>query len=159
MPKGHGQKPSPQHVAMNLLARREHSRAELKTKLLAREFNETEVDDAIADLATRDLVSDERFAEAFTNSRVRRGQGPVRIRQELRQRGVEAAVIHRCLDTLAPDWADVAGATRLKKFGAAPPADYKEKARQMRFLQYRGFTTEQINSAFDTVVAGDEIDG
>ena len=87
MPGGSGTTLSPEMVAMNLLARREHSRAELKEKLLKREFEPDEVEATVASLADRNLISDERFAESFATGRIRRGQGPVRIRQELRQRG------------------------------------------------------------------------
>jgi regulatory protein len=148
MPSGSGSALSAENVAMNLLARREHSRAELAEKLRKREFEPEEVDATISSLAERNLVSDERFAESFTSGRIRRGQGPVRIRQELRQRGVADALIEACLVTLAPDWGGIAIEVRRKKFGAAVPDDFKEKARQMRFLQYRGFTTDQIQAAF-----------
>jgi regulatory protein len=156
MPSGSGSTLSPEMVAMNLLARREHSRAELIDKLLKREFDPADVETTVASLVERNLVSDERFAESFATGRMRRGQGPVRIRQELRQRGVADALIDACLVTLAPDWGGIAIEVRRKKFGAAVPDEFKEKARQMRFLQYRGFTTEQIQAAFGGAA---EVDG
>ena len=147
---------SPQHIAMNLLARREHSLLELKLKLTARDIDADQVDAVVADLAARDLVSDARFAESFTQARMRRGQGPVRIRQELRQRGVDAATADNCLAARAGEWESLVVSVRHKKFGESLPEEFKDKAKQMRFLEYRGFTAEQINAAFEKVSAEHE---
>ncbi len=147
---------SPHNMAMNMLARREHSLLELKTKLIARDIPPDEADDVVASLAARNLVSDERFAGSFVRVRVRKGQGPVRIRQELRQRGVSSDVIHAHLDTMASEWNSLADEVRRKKFGGVAPPDYKAKARQMRFLEYRGFTTEQIMTALENVSSDDD---
>jgi len=132
---------------MNWLARREHSLAELRTKLADREFSPEEIEAAVAGLAADGLVSDERFAEAFVASRVRKGQGPVRIRMELIRRGINGELITLHLDGMEYEWGTLAGEVRRKKFGAEIPADFKEKARQMRFLEYRGFSGAHIRSA------------
>ena len=148
-----GPAPSPRNTAMNWLARREHSRAELCAKLAEREFSPEEISAAVAQLVADGLVSDERFAESFTAVRARKGQGPVRIRVELRRRGVADDLIRMQLDEAGIDWKDKASDVRRKKFGAMMPADYKDKARQMRFLEYRGFTGDQIRAA-----VGDDFD-
>jgi len=134
---------------MDLLARREHSAAEMRAKLIAREFDADEVDLTIERLVDEGLLSDARFAEAFVSARLRKGQGPTRIRGELKQRGVAAPLIDVQLDRVDTDWAAMARSVREKKFGPDRPTDYRERARQSRFLQYRGFTGEQIQSAFD----------
>jgi len=141
---------SPRNVAMNLLARREHSVAELKTKLAVRELSPEDIDEAVDKLIREGLVSDERFAEAFVAYRMRRGQGPVRIRAELVQRGVCEALISKFLDSCSGDWFDSVRTVREKRFGPEFPTDFKERARQSKFLQYRGFTSEQIRQAFAT---------
>jgi regulatory protein len=128
---------------MNLLARREHSTLELRDKLLARGFENDEIMSALQTLSREGLLSDERFTESFIHSRVERGSGPVKIRAELRQRGVTDEVIANWLDERDRAWLERAEAVRCKKFGSALPVDYKEKARQARFLQYRGFSAEQ----------------
>ena len=138
-------------VAMDLLARREHSETELRTKLTARDFTSDEIDATLAGLARDGLLSNERFTEAFIAARTRRGQGPVRIRVELEARGIGAALIGAGLEDI--DWFALAREARHRKFGPGAPADYAERARQARFLQYRGFTGEQIRSALDD--AGD----
>ncbi len=137
-------------MAMNLLSRREHSVAELKIKLAARELDPEDIDDAVDKLIKEGLVSDERFAEGFVAYRMRRGQGPVRIRGELIQRGIGEDLISNFLDSCSGDWFDSVRAVREKRFGPECPADFKERARQSKFLQYRGFTSEQIRQAFTT---------
>jgi regulatory protein len=134
---------SVRETAMNLLARREHSTQELRDKLLARGFEDDEIMPALQTLSQEGLLSDERFTESFIHSRMERGSGPVKIRAELRQRGVADEVIANWLDERDHAWLERAEAVRCKKFGSALPVDYKEKARQARFLQYRGFSAEQ----------------
>lgn len=138
---------SPRNMAMNWLARREHSRAELRDKLAAREFEPEIIAATVAELAADGLVSDERFAESFVTARMRKGQGPVRIRAELRRRGISSELTQLHVDESGRDWAGLAREVRSRKFGDACPEDFKEKARQMRFLEYRGFDGGQIRAA------------
>jgi regulatory protein len=130
-------------TAMNLLARREHSTQELRDKLLTRGFEDDEIVPALQTLSREGLLSDERFTESFIHSRMERGSGPVKIHAELRQRGVADEIITDWLDERDRVWLERAESVRCKKFGSALPVDYKEKARQARFLQYRGFSAEQ----------------
>lgn len=138
-------------AAMNLLARREHARDELRTKLLKRFGSEGErvktVDQALARLEEQGLQSDERFTEAFVTARERQGKGPLRIAQELRQKGVSDSLVSLYLDEGDERWWDLANEVRRKRFGDAPVETPKEKARQARFLQYRGFSHEQAREA------------
>ncbi len=127
---------------MNLLARREHSTRELRDKLLLRGFDDAEIAPALQLLSREGLLSDERFTESFIHSRMQRGSGPLKIRAELRQRGVADEVIADWLNERDHVWLERAEAVRCKKFGTALPVDYQEKARQARFLQYRGFSAE-----------------
>ncbi len=139
--------------AMDYLARREHGRVELRNKLTKFGFDADVSDDAIDRLIDDGLQSDQRFAEAFIQSRINQGKGPARIRVDLSQRGISDSVIDDGLHGAEQDWRALAREIRAKKFGAELPVDFKEKARQMRFLQYRGFEADQIQSA---VSAGDE---
>jgi regulatory protein len=131
---------------MDLLARREHSAAELRAKLISRSFDADEVDRVVTQLTAEGLVSDERFAEAFASSRIRKGHGPSRIRAELERRGVAAHFIAICLEECDVDWDQLARSVRIKKFGPGRAGNYRDWARQAKFLQYRGFTTDQINA-------------
>jgi len=133
--------------AMNILARREHSRKEVSDKLQQKfdpdnDLLKTVLDTLVAD----DLLSDQRFSEAFVRWRVGKGQGPVRIRMELRERGIDGDGILRECEV---DWFALAVAVAHKRFGEQPAVDMKQRAKRMRFLQYRGFNTEQIRAALN----------
>jgi len=101
-------------------------------------------------LAAEGLQSDERFTESYIHHRIDRGYGPLRIRRELQERGVGEDLLEAALDSLETDWHQAAALVREKKFGSAPPSDFKEQSRQSRFLQYRGFSGEQIERLFRT---------
>ena len=135
-------------TAMDYLARREHSEQELTRKLSARGFDELLIETALAELVTDGLQSDARFAEAFVNSRFQRGSGPQKIRKELRERGVTSELVSLSIGAFDDQWWQRVRDVREKKFGADLPGDFKERSRQMRFLQQRGFTSEQISGAF-----------
>ncbi|GIX29654.1 MAG: regulatory protein RecX [Porticoccaceae bacterium] len=135
-------------AALDLLARREHSRLELARKLRARSAVPGEVLAAVLDrLAAEGLQSDRRFAESFVRLRVGRGQGPCRIRAELRQRGVEEALIEDALATCEVDWVALASRALRSRFGEGAPRQARELARRIRFLRGRGFAEEQIRRA------------
>jgi regulatory protein len=134
--------------AMDFLARRDYGRDELARKLADKGYRRSVVDDELHRLADEGLQSDTRFAESFVQSRINQGKGPVRIRADLRQRGIRDGVIDGAIEEAACDWYELAREERVKKFGGAAPHEFKEKARQMRFLQYRGFEQDHIQSAF-----------
>ena len=133
--------------AMDYLARREHGRSELINKLTKFGFQAATADDAVAQLVDDNLQSDQRFVEAFIVSRINQGKGPLKIRADLRERDIAGGIVEIGLEDAEQDWYASARAVREKKFGAEYPADYSEKARQMRFLQSRGFDTDHIQAA------------
>jgi regulatory protein len=134
--------------AMDFLARREYGQRELIRKLADKGYLRHLVEQEIQTLTNETLQSDDRFAESFVQSRINQGKGPVRIRLDLSQRGISDAVIEMAIDESAADWLGLARDVRLRKFGPAEPADFKAKAKQMRFLQYRGFEQDHVQSAF-----------
>ena len=105
------------------------------------------VDQVINQLVSENLQSDERFAEAFVRSRIARGQGEVRIRMELRERGIEKDMANKAMNQCDIDWFTLARDVTKNKYGDDFAADNREKAKRMRFLQYRGFTYDQISYA------------
>ncbi len=123
---------------MDLLARREHARAELVSKLRQRGFPADEIVTTLDRLEAEGLLSDERFAEAYVRQRAGKGFGPVRIRQELAQRGIDGPLSEAALAPWADRWLAIAAQQWEKRFGA-PAEDARERARQIRHLQYRGF--------------------
>jgi len=142
---------SVRHKAIQYLAMREHSYLELSRKLLQKGYNAAEIDLALAKLIDDNLLSDARYGEAFVKSRVLKGHGPVKIRMELRDKGLSDAQIELsfCADGEI-DWHEVIEKTWGKKYGS-PAADVAEKAKQWRFLQYRGFTQAQISHLFHRI--------
>jgi regulatory protein len=133
--------------AMDLLARREHGRAELQRKLVAAGFDVDVAADALRRLAEEGLQSDRRFVESFVQSRINQGKGPLRIHADLGQKGIASGLIDEVLEETGEDWCALAREARLKEFGRTQPAGFRDKARQMRFLQYRGFEPDQIRTA------------
>ncbi|MDX1443640.1 MAG: regulatory protein RecX [Gammaproteobacteria bacterium] len=142
-------------LALGLLARREHSFGELERKLLQRGLANDVVELQLGQLVEEGLLSDERFAEQFVRQRVERGQGPVKIRAEMQQRGVDAELIDIQLEAHDDEWPRLAENARNKRFGEEIPAEYEERARQARFLQQRGFGMEQIRRVLKGDIAED----
>jgi len=134
-------------TALDLLARREHSRRELERKLGSRGFPDEVIASALDSLELSGELAAARFTESFIRSRAARGQGPARIRAELAERGIDREQAAELLRAAGIDWAALASSARDKRFGAARPTDFKERARQARFLEYRGFDRAAVRAA------------
>jgi regulatory protein len=134
-------------VAVRLLAGREHSIGELREKLRVRGYPEAAVDATLRSLAERDLLSESRFVESFVRVRAERGQGPMRIRAELRERGIDDERIDAAITRPAEFWLERLEHARAKRFGEAGPASGAEWNRQARFLAQRGFPSDLIYRA------------
>jgi len=133
--------------AIYSLAMREHSRQEIYKKLSRKKFSEgVDINRLLDELEENNYLNEQRFTESFIRSRAQRGQGLLKISNELRQRGINSELINQTLDILDIDWHELANEQRKKKFGDSIPEDYKEKTRQMRFLSGRGFDSEIIRS-------------
>jgi len=126
-------------AAVRLLARREHSRAELTAKLLQRGFDDQRVDTEISRLAAAGLQDDTRFASLFAEQRAARGDGPRKIEAALGERGIPPETIASALEPLRDGWRERAREALRKRFGEAAATDRKERGRRARFLQSRGF--------------------
>ena len=98
-------------------------------------------------LEAQGVLSEERFTGQYVASRIDRGHGPRRIREELRRRGIGDAAANEAVGRDDGFWSGQAARARSKRFGEAMPAEYREWVRQARFLERRGYTTEQIRSA------------
>lgn len=133
-------------MALRALTRREHTEQELRRKL-CRYAEDDLVLQVVRSLREQNLQSDERFASAYIRYRSERGYGPIRIEAELRERGVAAEIISVSLAEVIIDWFALTDKVRRKRFGVDLPNDYSQRAKQMRFLQYRGFDGEQIKAA------------
>ena len=133
--------------AMDYLARREYGRVELVRKLAQAGFDYAVSEAAVTQLTADSLQDDRRFIENFVQSRISQGKGPVRIELDLGERGLDSGLICEVLEECEQDWFELARDVRRKKFGSSAPVDFNAKAKQMRFLQYRGFEQSQIQAA------------
>ena len=129
-------------AGLKMLMRREHSKLELFQKLQIKGFDIEVVNNSISKLVQQNYQSDDRFSEDFILMRFNQGKGPVKISSALKMRGIAA------FDLSPFDWFELAKEIRQKKFGDASSLDFKEIAKQKRFLQSRGFNLDQINQAF-----------
>jgi regulatory protein len=139
-------------VAMDLLARREHSRVELERKLRLRGATAELIEPALDRLAEQGLLSDTRFLQCFVASRARGGHGPVRIREELAQRGLPREAIEQALREVDVDWAEQLQEVWQRKFAGQLPLDARERAKQGRFLAYRGYPLDLISRLLRGIV-------
>ena len=130
-------------AAIGLLARRDFATGELRGRLERKGFEAEAVASAVADLVEERALNDVRYATNYVSYEAARGHGPLRIAAELKALDLPAELIDAALGG-GPDWRVLAGAVRKRKFGSEPPTDWTEKARQARFLQYRGFSPEHI---------------
>lgn len=144
------QRSAARNTAIGLLSCREHAQAEIKRKLQERGYDDEVTSEVVDELTRKRLLSDDRFAEMFIHARAARGQGIVRLRAELRQLQVPNELIERHLSAAQVEWVELAVALRRRKFGTKLPSTLAERAKQVRFLQYRGFTADQIRIALGT---------
>ena len=131
-------------AAVGLLARREHSVLEIRRKLEQRKYAEEDVSRAIEQLQANNLLSEERFTESYINMRKHRGYGPLRIEQELRERGVTQDVIDVFLEKNDEEWKLIMDQQYSKKYANKPAEDYAEKAKRAQYLQRRGFPLDWV---------------
>ncbi|AKP34451.1 recombination regulator RecX [Yersinia aleksiciae] len=159
--------------AMRLLSQRDHSESELRRKLAAQPFSakgnwgrransEGEkltddidpkvIDQVIAYCYQHDWLDDSRFATSYINSRSRKGYGAQRIRSELMQKGVDKERIQAAFEISEIDWCMLAKEVAQRKFSETLPVEWKEKAKVQRYLLYRGFFQEEIQSIYNDFV-------
>jgi regulatory protein len=134
--------------AMDLLARREHSVKELVRKLSERYETPELIVTAVSQLVEDNLVSDSRFAEMYVKSLIGRQFGPIKIKNDLRERGVSDHIITLAMNEADQDWLQLIQKLSEKKYGVTIPCDAKETAKRMRFFQSRGFDSDSIRFIF-----------
>jgi regulatory protein len=136
-----------QAMALRYLGRREYALEELRRKLLQRGVADELAEAVVAELAEQNLVSDERYAEAWARHRVQKGYGPARIRAELRGRGVDDGTIAAALTPFDEQWHELARAWAERRHRGA--LDEKARARLYRAGMNRGFSHDQVMRAID----------
>lgn len=143
-------------AALRLLNRRDYCAAELTGRLVDRGAAPDTVAAVVQGLVGERLVDDERYAEHYVSWHAGRGQGPVRITHDLKGLGVAAEVVERAVDARSVAWRERCLRVRRKRFGDAAPGEWKERARQARFLQQRGFSADQVRAAVGNDIELDE---
>lgn len=133
--------------ALYLLSHREHSKKELVNKLSAKGNAQEEINSIILRLEDMNYLNDARFAEIFVRSRISKPLGKNRILQELIQNGIGSEEAKQTIADANADWFELAKQLKERRFGEETCTDYKEKAKQSRYLQYRGFDFDQIKYA------------
>jgi regulatory protein len=160
--RGRGQKRPPaepaspdaaRQKAIGLLARRDFGSKELKGRLARAGYEAGAADAAVTDLEDERLVNDARYVESAVATRIARGQGPVRIALDLKRLGLAKDLVDQAVDARSREWAERAADLRRRRFGAAPPADPKERTRQVRFLLYRGYSSDHVRAALGRAAA------
>jgi regulatory protein len=138
-------------AALDALARRDYASEDLRRKLLDKGYDPAVVGEVVERLCGERLVDDHRYVESFISYRAARGQGPHRVRADLRKIGLQGELVEQGLAAYE-EWIADLRRVRQKKFGAQLPTHYADRQRQARFLSYRGFTSAQIRLAlgFDT---------
>lgn len=136
--------------ALDLLARREHTASELTKKLRLRGYPSEDISTILTALQQQGLLSNQRFIENYIHYRRSKGIGPTRLHAELLERGIDEELIEQALDFTDNAWLAEAFRAWQKRFKNKKPTDFKSRAQQMRFLYYRGFTREQVNSVLES---------
>ena len=134
---------------MDFLSRREHSSKEIFQKLSSRVESKELLEEEIEKLKIDGLLSDERFAESYFQSRKNRGYGPLRIRNELKQRGVGDQIFSQLSDEI--EWSEFALEALKKKVRGDMPTETKDILKLKKFLNYRGFEFQDIDKAFQII--------
>ncbi|WP_211183534.1 regulatory protein RecX [Thalassotalea sp. Y01] len=133
-------------AAYNYLARREHSCHELRQKLKQKDFELDDINLVLEKLIEHDIQSDLRYAQCVIRQRLAKGYGRTYISNELKQKGLASDISSQAFASEPVDWFELAQQVYHKRFGDVPIRDQKDKAKRVRFLQYRGFDFEQISA-------------
>ena len=136
------------HQAIRYLSYREYAIDELRLKLHKKFDSEREITQVIDRLLHEDLLCEHRYAESYIRARVNKGFGPLHIFRELLNRGIKKNIVDKALNESEIVWADEIFKVWNKKYKHLPVDDPQDKMLQWRFLQYRGFSHEQIKDLF-----------
>ena len=141
--------PSTMDHALMLLGGREHAIKEIHNKLKLRGHTEENIATVVQSLIEMNYLNDQRFADMFVRNRINKPLGALRIKQELMRKGINETLASQALQDSDADWFELAKELKERKFGETKYQDFKAKAKQIRYLQYRGFNFDQINYALE----------
>ena len=133
--------------AVSLLARRDYASGELARTLSKMKENREKIDKALSRLVECGYLDDNRLITHMIDKHVRKKHGPARIKQEIRQKGFSPELVEQMLEKVDVDWYAMARELKVSKFGDAVASEAKEKNKQIRYLQYKGFSMDMIFEA------------
>lgn len=134
-------------LAVSLLARRDYASGELARTLSKMTENREKIDKALSRLVECGYLDDNRLITHMIDKHVRKKHGPARIKQEIRQKGFSPELVEQMLEKVDVDWYAMARELKVSKFGDAVASEAKEKNKQIRYLQYKGFSMDMIFEA------------
>ena len=131
-----------------LLGRQEYSRRELTQKLQQREATDEFIENLLDWCEKHNFINEQRYCEGFVRKHIFKCHGLKRIQSEAMSKGIDRALLEAVVDELEIDWFELAQEAYKKKYSTTPAdLEYKEKAKRVRYLMYRGFSYDQINFA------------
>jgi regulatory protein len=133
---------------LRLLTRRDHSRKEIQRKMAVKGYESSQVSAVIDDLAQQSWQDDTRYAESYARMRSHKGFGPVRIAYELKQQGIEAHTVDKVLQSTSDNWLNLMEQVYNKKYPESLAMDSNERAKRIRFLLQRGFSSAMITTLY-----------
>lgn len=136
------------NACLRLLTRRDHSRKEIQDKLAVKGYDRSQVSTVIDELAQQSWQDDTRYAESYARVRSQKGFGPVRIAYELKQQGISQDTIDKIVLATTEDWMNVLERVYTKKYPEYVAMDNNERAKRIRFLLQRGFSSAMITTLF-----------
>ncbi|HEX4481085.1 MAG TPA: regulatory protein RecX [Rudaea sp.] len=150
----------PYNKGIELLARREHSARELKSKLTRRGIEKDEVDSVLSQLQSKDFQNDARFGEMLVRTRIETGYGARWIIAELKTHGIAEAKARELIDAAEPDWPSIVRNQLRRRYGGKPASNLAERVKRANFLLRRGFDAATVQSATraEGLESADELD-
>jgi regulatory protein len=136
------------NACLRLLTRRDHSRKEIQDKLAVKGYDRSQVSTVIDELAQQSWQDDTRYAESYARVRSQKGFGPVRIAYELKQQGISQDTVDKIVLATTEDWMNVLERVYTKKYPESVAMDNNERAKRIRFLLQRGFSSAMITTLF-----------
>lgn len=150
----------PYNKGIELLARREHSARELKSKLARRGIEKNEVDAVLSTLQSKDFQNDARFGEMLVRTRIESGYGARWIIAELKTHGIAETKARELIDAAEPDWPSIVRNQIRRRYGGKWPTNLAERVKRANFLLRRGFDAATVQSATraEGLESADELD-
>ena len=143
--------------AYRYLGNRNHSRSELKNKLLKKGFEKEQISTALKDLIRLGYLDDAQFAKSFFTLKLKQKKGPNRIKAELFTKGVDRKIIDLVIKDFIDDDQILNSVNELviKKYNFLKTKEYSKiqiKQKVYQFLLSRGFTSELIRKSIETIL-------